>query len=233
MQRTRDRLLLFGALAALLLTGASGAAAPPGFPSPQPGKTVVGVQTADKNPASLSFTVPLYLTVAATEDNAGNPQVIVPDDYVLRNTTGTISGGTYPNIAVTGVDVQGVPGGSWSLTATPAQAKDICLAIGDLVLPDLPVGQHTPVAAEITASDNSFYDLNKGEFHPIYGGPSGMGMNLPVIGALWEGYTATEEQAAAQFRVTYTVSLLDESGLPVGVYYDGPTLDDAATPATP
>lgn len=228
--KTSMRLLLGAALAAILLTGATGASAPPGFPGPEPGKTMVGVQTADLDPASLSFTVPLYLTVAATEDSTGSPRVIVPDGYLLRNTTGSVPDGTYPEIAVSGLQVHSVPGGSWSLAADPAADKEISLTIGGLPLPDLARGGAS-VAADLTAAESEFYDPTAGTLKPILGGPAAPGKNLPVAGALWDGFTPGEEQAAAQFRITYTVSLLDEGGQPVGVHYEGPTLEDAVNPS--
>ena len=235
------RLLLGAALAALLLTGATGAAGgsypppPPGsgFPEtkPKPGQTIVGVQTADKTPENLSISVPLYLTVAATRDSNNTPQVVAPDGYVLRNTTQSVSDGSIPDIAVTGVEVQSVPDGTWSLTTqTPTGNEQIKLTIGGLTLPEVAAGTPNPVPADMLAATSSFYDKESGKFMPIRGGEPARGMNLPIEGELPSDYQPTEERAAAQFRIKYTVSMLDASGKPIGVYYEGPGKDDALNP---
>lgn len=213
------------ALAGALAAGALAAAVPP-FPGAKPGETTVGVQTVDIDPARLSFTVPLYLTVAATQDADGVPQVIAPDGYLLRNTTGSVPDGSYPEIAVSGVRVHSVPGGTWSLAANPEAQKEISLTIGGLPLPALAAGGG-PVDAALTAAESEFYDYEAGTLKPIPGGPAAPGKNLTVVGALSADFTPEEKRAAAQFRITYTVSLLDEGGQPVGVFYEGPTAEDA------
>lgn len=226
------RRLLCGGLV-LGLTGilSGGALAAP--PETQPGKTSVGVQTADLAPESLSYTVPLYLTVAAAKSAAGEPTVVVPMNYSMKNTTGSTFEGRYPGIAVTDVEVQAVESGTWSLRQQPASGKEIMLSIGGLVLPDVNAGNTQMKAADITGSDNSFYDLQNKVFKIFPGGPGAKAQNLPIAGSLPTGFDpAHEEGAAAQFRVKYTVSLLDAGGEPVGVSYDGPSEDQAVAPQT-
>lgn len=216
------------------LTGALSAgtrAEPLSAPGSPPGKTTVGVRTVNISPASLSVTVPLYLTVAAITDDDGSSRIVVPDGYLMRNTTGSDPYGNYPEIAVTAVKVQGVKGGTWSLKNNPGSGKEIGLSLGGLNLPEVPAGSGKAVPADITAPGNSFYDSGKKAFRPIPGGPSQEGLLLPVIGRLGAGFTAGEEKAAAQFRISYTVSLLDKYGQPVGVSYTGPSLEDAVSPA--
>lgn len=208
-------------------------AAPLPVPGVQPGKTAVGVRTVNINPASLSVTVPLYLTVAAISDADGNSRIVAPDGYLMRNTTGSAPDGTYPEIAVTAVKVRGVKDGTWSLKNKPQSGKEVRLSVGGLILPEVSAGSGEAVQADITAPDNLFYDSAAKVFRPIPGGPSQEGLILPVTGLLGAGFKAGEERAAAQFRISYTVSLLDEGGQPVGISYDGPSMEDAASPGLP
>lgn len=225
---------LLGAGLALGLAGIfSGGALGASFPGAEPGKTAVGVQTVDMDPGNLSFTVPLYLTVAAVSDAGGIPRVVVPDGYLLRNTTGSTPEGNYPGIVVTKMDVQGVAGGTWSLKADPSAGKEIRLSIGGLVLPDLNGGNGTTKSVETNVADNIFYDAGTGKYRPIPGGPGAEALNLPIAGSLWPGFVPGEERAAAQFRIQYTVSLLDGQGAPVGISYEGPAKEDAAQPGLP
>lgn len=228
---------LLGAVLALGLAAAvSGgvlAVPPPSSISLQPGKTAVGVQTVDMDPENLSFTVPLYLTVAAASDSRGNSSVITPKGYLMRNTTGSTPDGQYPGIVVTKLDVQGVRGGTWSLSASPGSGKEIRLSVGGLVLPDVNAGDKTPVSVETKDSSNSFFDSGSGGYLPIPGGPGADALVLPVEGSLPPGFVPGEEQAAAQFRIKYTVSLLDSQGKPVGISYEGPAREDAVQPSQP
>lgn len=222
-------------LAAAVSGGALAASSPaPPSVSLQPGKTAVGVQTVDLDPDNLSFTVPLYLTVAAASDSAGAPNVIAPDGYLMRNTTGSASGGQYPGIVVSKVDVQGVKGGTWSLSASPASGKEIRLSIGGLVLPDVTAGNTAPVSVETKGStDNSFYDSAAGQYLPIPGGPGADALVLPIVGSLPPDFVPADERAAAQFKIKYTVSLLDGSGNPVGISYEGPAKEEVVQPGSP
>lgn len=225
-----SRLLCAGlalGLAGVLPGGALAAS----FPGVQPGKTAVGVQTVDVNPENLSFTVPLYLTVAAVSDSTGTPRVVVPDGYLLRNTTGSAPDGSFPDIVVTKMEVQGVTGGTWSLKAAPGAGKDIRLSIGGLVLPDIKAGNITPIPVETNTTNNSFYDTGTGKYRPIPGGEGTL--TLPIAGSLASGFVPGEKRASAQFRIRYTVSLLDGKGVPVGISYEGPSKQDVAHPGPP
>lgn len=226
------RLLCAGLVLVLAGMLPGGAQAAP-LPGTQPGKTAVGVQTVDINPENLSFTVPLYLTVAAASDDAGAPRVVVPDGYLLRNTTGSTSEGLYPGIVVSKVDVQGVRGGTWSLKAAPQTDREIQLSIGGLVLPDVNAGDESQVSVATAATNNSFYDLGNKKYLPIPGGPDAEALVLPLAGSLWSGFTPSEVRAAAQFRIKYTVSLLDNEGNPVGISYEGPSLEDVQQSGPP
>lgn len=232
----KKRRLLCGGLA-LGLAGAiaGGALAAPALAAPVPtqeGKTAVGVQTVDVAPTSLSYTVPLYLTVAAAADMSGGSRLVVPEGYSLRNTTGSAPDGSYPDIVVTDVEVRGIPGGTWSLRAQPASGKELSLSVGDLVLPDVNAGNTKPQQADLKGSSNSFYDSVNGAYRQIPGGPESAAVPLPIDGALAPGFTPGDAKAAAQFRIKYTVSLLDRNGNPVGISYEGPSKEEMANPGT-
>lgn len=231
------RRLLCGGLALGLAGAIAGRAlAAPALAAPVPtqkGKTTVGVQTADMAPTSLSYTVPLYLTVAAAAGLDGGPRVVTPEGYSLKNTTGSVPDGSYPDIVVTNVEVRGIAGGKWSLRAAPASDKQIRLSVGGLVLPEVNAGSTKAVNAAIQSGNNCFYNATDKKFLPIPGGPGGKALSLPIEGALPSVFIPTDEGAAAQFRIKYTVSLLDGAKNPIGISYDGPSKEEIDNPQTP
>lgn len=229
----RKRRRLCGGLALLLAGALPGGALAASLPTTQPGKTTVGVQTVDMAPSSLSYTVPLYLTVAAAAGLSGNPKVVTPEGYSLKNTTDSAPDGTYPGIVVSKVEVQGIAGGTWSLRSAPATGQEISLSVGGLALPDVDAGNVQFKEAAITANDNSFYDSAAGKFRQILGGPDAKALTLPVEGTLPAAFVPTDVPAAAQFRIKYTVSLLDGEGDPVGISYEGPSKEQIVNPITP
>lgn len=228
----RKRRRLCGGLALLLAGALPGGALAASLPATTPGKTTVGVQTVDMAPSSLSYTVPLYLTVAAAAGLPGSPpKVVTPEGYSLKNTTDSIQDGTYPGIVVSKVEVQGIADGTWSLRSAPASGQEISLSVGGLTLPDVDAGNVQFKEAAITANDNSFYDTATKKFLKIPGGPDAEALVLPVAGTLPDTFVPTDVKAAAQFRIKYTVSLLDSAGDPVGISYDGPSKEQIVNPS--
>lgn len=245
MKRRVMRSVLCVALAAALAVSLSAlayaAGVPDGFPAViDPGKTMVGVQTADLDSSTLSYTVPLYVTLAVTNKTekgtgttAVTPAVVAPDNYRMTNTSLTPENAFAP-IAVTGISVEDLPGKTWTLstrdpsTTLPGMSPNrIHLILGGVSLPGLDGTTDTIRAANIKEKDpsdpsstgNVFY--RDGKYQPIAGLP--MGTQIPIKGVLPPKYKIKADvPTVPQFRVHYTVSMLNKAGMPVGMFYDGP-----------
>lgn len=224
--------LLCAALTAALVVPLSaltyGPVAPDGFPDAvDPGKTLVGVQTADTDSSSLSYTVPLYITLAVTNQK-GTPTVLAPDNYRMTNSSLTPNNSPAA-IAVTGIDVEGVKGRTWKLTPHPqvaqsGQPSEISLSLGDVILPELATDATKAVPANIKVNTphNAFYNAGDGTYKPIAGKDKG-GTSIPIVGKLATGFTIDQDvPVVPQFRIHYTVSLLNKANKPIGMFYQGP-----------
>lgn len=220
---------LAAALALPLSALTYGPAAPDGFPDVDPGKTLVGVQTADVDSSSLSYSVPLYVTLAVTNQK-GTATVLTPDDYRMFNGSLTPDNKPAP-IGVTAIDVEGIKGRTWKLTSNPQLAKpgqpnEISLTLGGVPLPELAADATKAVSANITAENNVFYTKGAttelGKYQHIAGKDDG-GTSIPIVGKLAPGFTIDQDvPTVPQFRLHYTVSLLNGAGKPIGAFYDGP-----------
>lgn len=174
-------------------------------------------------PETVSFDVPLYLTLCVTKDQGGT-KVLVPDEaYSIRK--GKDSGGV--SLAVTGLKVAGVAGGDWALgdNLDPASTgKEISLDIGGVKLPSMSAGFAGEKEADLTASDSSFYNFATKRFRPIgEGSADGTVTVLPVKAEVPEGYKPVDQaKPTPQFRLIYTVSCLDSDGNVIDKDYDGP-----------
>lgn len=243
MKRRVMRSVLCVALAAALAVSLSAlayaAGVPDGFPAPDPGKTMVGVQTADLDSSTLSYTVPLYVTLAVTNQTEKGTEkvtekaaVVAPDNYRMTNTSLTPENAFAP-IAVTGISVEDLPGKTWTLstsdpgTVVAGSLNKIHLMLGGVSLPGLDGTTDTIRAANIKEKDpsdpsstgNVFY--RDGKYQPIAGLP--MGTQIPIKGVLPLNYKIKADvPTVPQFRVHYTVSMLNKAGMPVGMFYDGP-----------
>lgn len=215
-------MLLSAALLAGGMSGQAQAAIGGGdlaFPeNTQPGQTAVGVQVTGANLDVLSYEVPLYVTLAVVEDG-GQTKVICPDAdaYYIENTSPNRPDGQETAMAVTEVTLSSVTGGTWSLVETPGGAGEISLSVGGLTLPELAAGAGTSSTLETAkAGESAFY--TDGAYVQLMGDQRRL--PLPITGqAVAMG---TESKPAAQFRLSYTVSLLDTNGAPIGVFTDSP-----------
>lgn len=220
---------LTAALALPLSALTYGPTAPDGFPDVDPGKTLVGVQTADVDSSSLSYSVPLYVTLAVTNQK-GTAAVLAPDDYRMFNSSLTPDNKPAP-IGVTGIDVEGLKGRTWKLTpnphkAAPDQPSEISLTLGGVPLPELAVDATKTVSVNITADTNAFYtkgtETVPGTYKRIASKDDG-GTSIPIVGNLAPGFTIDNDVSAVpQFRIHYTVSLLNKADKPIGDFYEGP-----------
>lgn len=229
MKQVKRRLLTAvgaGGLA-LLLAGQAPAVTLPGVVTEipeEPGKTVAGVQVAKASPDLLSFEVPLYVTMAAVE----GPALVCPDNYSIRNSSKAPDGSDVA-IAVTGITVQKSPGSAWTLTDGVPVGKELSFSVGHVPLPSLTDADWTPVNIKVDGS--AFYSTSSNQYLPI---PStDPGLRVPLAGTLPDGWTPGNKAAAPQFRLQYTVSMLDTGGHPMEVIYQGPEKGEAQQSGTP
>ena len=191
-------------------------------------RTEVGIAVSSVDPETVSFEVPLYVTMAVQADSqaSGVPIINCPDNYSIINTTPP-SGidGKVPDLGVTGITVKPAPGGSWSLYSDLTGAADgekaLSLTIGGLRLPDMKAGGRE-AKAELTAGTSVFYDSAAGAYLPL--ASDGMGTLLELEAVLSDKLPALnyDGQATAQFQVIYTLSPLNDSGKPLEAapYYE-------------
>lgn len=232
MKKTTNR-LLWAAVALVALSGVTALAAPgsnplPGvlpqdipFNTPAPGETLVGVQVTRQDPQTLTFEVPLYMTVAVVNGAGGvDATVVCPTAYAIKSTT-VAADNTPADIAVTGMAVKGATGGSWSLAqGTPTGPNSIGLSIGGVRLPDVAKGDGGLKPVDLKAAGSMFYTA--GKYTPVPN--DNIGLTLPIEGFLPAGTKVTADKAPTpQFRCIYTVSLLDTNKAPIGVLYGGPS----------
>ena len=177
-----------------------------------PDKTTVGVAVSQASPQVLSVEVPLYVTVAVTNDanGTGQPGFVAPtESYEIKNRTYNPDG----SIADVGT------GGLWSIVPAVNNAsvnKEVCLSIGGIPLPAVSAADAASVPVNIKVAGSPFYDLTAGKFLPV--DPAGTGQRLAIAGAVSEAYSVGDSVAAApQFRLKYTIALLDSAGRPIGV----------------
>lgn len=182
------------------------------------GQTSVGVQVTETLPSSLSFEVPLYITAAVVD---GQTEVIVPDNYWIKNTT-INSNSKEVDIAVTQVTLTSHSTKDyWSITPdTPILENEIQINIAGISL-----REPTKEGVLMDLRKSVFYDDSTEKFVPI---PYGEMIKLKIEANVLDTFRLNDIEstvAAAQFRINYTVSLLDTSGEPIGVgaFYEGST----------
>lgn len=180
--------------------------------------TTFGIFETDKHPQQISFEVPLYVVVAAVE---GSSQVLAPasGSYCIANTTGADS-----NIGVLGMYIEKVPGATWNtVEGTPMTSKEILLSIGDYVMPALSADlEKKTVAIYNDQKDTKFTKKEKQQEQIVYQAiKPGEKIVLDIAGTVTKETRRANNAAAAQFKVTYFMSALDENNLPLGNVYVG------------
>lgn len=180
--------------------------------------TTFGIFETDKHPQQISFEVPLYVVVAAVE---GSSQVLAPasGSYCIANTTGADS-----NIGVLGMYIEKVPGATWNtVEGTPTTSKEILLSIGDYVMPALSADlEKKTVAIYNDQKDTKFTKKEKQQEQIVYQAiKPGEKIVLDIAGTVTKETRRANNAAAAQFKVSYFVSALDENNLPLGNVYVG------------
>ena len=129
-------------------------------------------------------------------------------------------------MAVTGLSVSSVAGAAWSLADTidntDPTGKNIRITVGGVPLPALTAGAQNSRDADLVpqTGENTFYQA--GTYRPI---AKDTPMVIPVTAQVSTAYQipdAADGKAAAQFRLTYRISPVDNKGKLLQADYDGP-----------
>lgn len=169
--------------------------------------TTISIFSTASSQANMSYTVPLYVTMAIANQDA---VVKVPTNYGITNTTKNDDKGKQPKIGVTNMSFEKIKADGFNtVAADPTDANGILLKIGHETMPALSAkGLQTMVpSGDILVTD---------------GKPTQIGgyLDLPIQGTV-QKTDRTDSATAAQFRLKYTVSLINGSGEALGAVYAG------------
>ncbi len=201
------------------------------------GETTVGIMEARMDPSNISYEVPLYVTVAAVK---GSDELKAPSNYKITNTSKEDGNKDAYDIAVTGMSFQRVAAATWDTVSAPANVntgvegnhtatKPVYLVIGGVAMPatkgatteqvvDLKTKATNPTYAGFAATiENAFYDAT-GKYTQIAPKAS---LNLPIYGQVKNEASRVDTQAAAQFKIKYTVAAVVKDGTILGNVYAG------------
>lgn len=180
-------------------------------------ETSLGVQVVDYIPHEiLAFEVPLYVTCAVVDLES---DVIVPTEYSIHNLSQM--GDEAIDIAVTKLTVTTRDTKTyWEFIDTEIKSENqINLSIGGV-----PVLLSEGESKDLDLTESIFYNKNDSKFTIIEPNQT---LEIPLVGVVMTTIRddIDDATAVAQFTVKYTISMLDQDGDPVGIYYEGPTKD--------
>lgn len=188
--------------------------------------TVSILQSSVKNP-NISYTVPLYVTMAVIANQA---EVKTPDNYIISNTTEPETAGDFssrPKIGVTNMSIQKLTGATYSTVdnaaAAGTDASSIFLQIGG---EDMPATAAVDTVYPVTLKGSTLTTVSGGKTVPA---PITSQKKLEIKGTV-KSMARDDTKAAAQFRIKYTVSLLTDSGQALGAVYAGDDRTAAGLP---
>lgn len=195
--------------------------------------TTIGiVEASSKSAAQASFDIPMYLVVAAVN----NESVIEkPTNYEIKNTA---TGQDANPIGVTKMQIenladyddQNLDASGWvsvGENGTLSNKRQIKLQLGSLWMPDtstagknvkvdVPIAEGSTFRAADDNGDKVYKPIEQGKF-----------LDLAVNGTV-QATTRTDGKASSQFKVTYTVSPLDKTThKPLSAVYVGDVKADA------
>ena len=193
--------------------------------------TTIGIMESTTAVGQASFEVPLYVTTAAISNQAN---LMCPEGYDIKNTSKDPDA---HDIGILTVSIESV--GDWStVTGTPNTTKEVKLTIGDLTLPAVSPTSKTAtvdIRNDASAHSSAFYGKTNGKTNKVTAISKGETLSQAAGGAapgtagykglditgIVQNTTRTNTKAAAQFKVTYVVSALDDNGDPIGNTYVG------------
>lgn len=178
------------------------------------GKTTVNVGVTEETNSSVSYEVPLYCTLAVVDRGKGT-EVVTPSKgrYYIKD-TGENQG---KKLAVTGLAVSTVDKGDWQLATSQeiqnanTTEKLIKLSVGGVELKQVVLNSPSKLTTlDLREKNNSFYKDNQYQLITNK-------LDIDIVAEVNKKYdvTATQKKetpATAQFRLYYTVSVLDENG---------------------
>ena len=192
--------------------------------------TTIGIaETKVKPSTQVSADVPLYLVVAAVE----NQEVIEkPNNYQIKNETENLSiGVTKMQIENLG-DYTGENGNGWAIVdgnngnPTIANKRQIALQLGTLWMPDTTQKpKNEKVVVDIPAG-STFRDVDQNGKEIYKAITKANPMQIAVNGKVL-GTNRDNKNATSQFKVTYTLSPLDDAGKVFTAAYAGDIKEDA------
>lgn len=177
--------------------------------------TTIAIFNTTVDPTNVSFEVPLYVTLAAVTNK---PDVVVPDNYGITNTS---DGGDVPNgIGVTAMSFSKLTGSTFNTTqdSTVASLTDIRLSIGNVLMPVM--NAPGTKAVDFTKKDNTGGEVAFITSNKPTKIDAGKTLELPIKG-LVQNAARSDQNAVAQFKVTYVISALNAAGDPIGAIYAG------------
>lgn len=170
--------------------------------------TTISIFSTSSSQANMSYTIPLYVTMAVANMDT---DVKVPTNYDIVNTTAVDDKGKQPSIGVTQMSFEKLSTSGYNtVVGAPATANDIQLTIGGETMPAL----STQGAADPWAPKGAVL-VENGAPKKIIGT-----QNLAIKGTVTAA-ARSDLPTAAQFRLKYTVSLIDASGHALGAVYAG------------
>ena len=190
---------IMAAMMAALLTAAMPMTAAAETINGSDGGTTFGIIQTTTTPANVSYELPLYVTMAVVSNQG---EAVMPTSgYKIKNLA---AAGGY-GIKVTNMTVEKLAGSTFDLVASGnlVAATDIYLKVGGAELPVLNTAAQ-PTDVTLTGSD-----LETATIAPQAEFPS------PLEGKVLST-VRTAADAAAQFKIVYTVSAVDTDGTVLG-----------------
>ena len=195
--------------------------------------TTIGiVEASSKSAAQASFDIPMYLVVAAVNNEA---VIEKPTNYGIKNTA---TGKDANPIGVTKMQIenlavyndQDLNNSGWvsvGENGTLDNARKIKLQLGSLWMPDTSASGKN-VKVDVPIAEGSIFrdtdDNGDKVYKPI---EQGKFLDLAVNGTV-QVTTRTDGKASSQFKVTYTVSPLDKTThKPLSAVYVGDVKEEA------
>lgn len=182
--------------------------------------TTISIITSSLPDFNISYTVPLYVTMAvASQKN----EVKTPDNYDFINTTPENNNASV-DVGVTSMSFELLNGATYHTVATEGAVTDtetdkdkIYLTIGQEPMPEIAADATQKVKTWVPSGASVFTKTDNSGPEPIH---SNARVNLPITGKVAK-VTRTDAATAAQFRVKYTVSVLGAGGQTLGGVYAG------------